>query len=354
MTTDLTTLDAATVFAEDMPDHAETVEQYAAAGLTRPEAFQLEARAARIITIGRRGILEIGQELLAARQEAKHGTWGTFLVRCGVEERTAQNYMRVAERFSDKPEMISALPPTALYALAAPSADPAVVGEIVEEVQAGSRPTVQEVKERLTPTPPAAPAIPHLPPDFREAQKRAEKIGLTLAMDMHGAFSLLNDRGSGVSHYREWPAMLEHLDHMERAHAEEAAERRARPQAAPPALTPRPTPTPTPAAAGEEEIAAAAPPAPPPVLTPLPSAAPVGAAVSMEVQARKILIAKQALLAETLALIEAELARTEGPTIVVRQADAEQAARLFLTNPALGGAAAMLAFAATVESEVEA
>ena len=69
-----------------------------------------------------------------------------------------------------------------------------------------------------------------------------------------------------------------------------------------------------------------------------------------DLQARKLLAAKRALLAATLARIDGELAaQPPGPVIVIRQAEADAAAALFANNSALGGAAAMLAFSASVE-----
>lgn len=352
MTTDALTItdrmidEQSAVFAEDLPDHAGQIDRYAAAGLTRPQAFSLEAHAAKIISSGRRTILEIGRELLSAREIAQYGTWGPFLARCGLEERTAQNYMNVARQFGDKPEMISALPATALYALAAPTADPVVVGEIVTEVRAGAAPTVAEVKQRLTPAPAAD--MPHLPADFRTQQRRAERLGLHLDMDAHGRFSCRNAGGSGVMHYT-WEQIKTHLGNQERAAAERAAEQARR--SAPPTLAPRPAPTPTPPA--DEEIATAAPPAPAPppvVLTPL-APAPTPTPGGVDLQAHKALVAQRALLAGTLALIDAELAGRMGPTIVVQQSHVDAAARLFLANPAFKAAAAMLAFSAVVEGE---
>lgn len=273
MTTELTITDrqideSSAVFAEDLPGHTEQIDRYAAAGLTRPQGLELEAAAARIISAGRRTILQIGRDLLSARDIAQYGTWGPFLQRCGLEERTAQNYMNVARQFGDQPEMISALPATALYLMAAPTANPAVVGEIVTEVRAGAAPTVAEVKQRLAP--------------------------------------------------------------------------------------PAPPPAPPPIARAEEEIATAAPPAPAPLpveLTPL-APPPLPAAPSgFDLAAHKALVAQRALLAGTLALIDAELAGGMGPTIVVQQSHVDAAARLFLTNPAFKAAAAMLAFSAVVEGE---
>ena len=74
-------------------------------------------------------------------------------------------------------------------------------------------------------------------------------------------------------------------------------------------------------------------------------------AVDAELQVHKALVAQRALLAGTLALIDAELATRMGPTIVVQQQHVDAAARLFLTNPAFKAAAAMLAFSAQVEGD---
>jgi hypothetical protein len=338
MTTDMIVdLDKATTYAEDLPDHTGQLSRYTAAGLAEKVAWSLEARAAKIISIGRRGILEMGQELLAAREEASHGTWTAFLARCGIEERTARNYMSVAERFGDKPEIISDLSPTSLYALAAPSADPIVVQEIITEMKRGApAPTVAQVKERLAPAPPPADGAPHLPPDFAAAQAQAKKLGLYLSMGASGRFTLIYESTRAVAGTAEtWPQALAILTERER-------------QAAAPAPTQA-----TLLGGDDQEIAAAAPAPPPPTiaLTPLPPALPGLASMSIGVDARKLLVSKRMLLQAALHLIEDELARTTGPLISFPAERALEAARLFVANPALGGAAAMLAFSAVVEQE---
>ena len=101
--------------------------------------------------------------------------------------------------------------------------------------------------------------------------------------------------------------------------------------------------------AADEEIATAAPPPPPVVLTPLAPAPTPTPGGGVDLQVHKALVAQRALLAGTLALIDAELAGRLGPVVVVQQAHVDAAARLFLTNPAFKAAAAMLAFSAQVE-----
>lgn len=344
MTTDLITvdLDRATTYAEELPDHTAQLARYEAAGLSAPAAWSLEARAAKIITIGRRGILEIGQELLAARAEAQYGTWGAFLIRCGVEERTAQNYMHVAEQFGDKPEMISALPATALYALAAPSADPVVVAEVVEEVRQGTPPSPAEIKQRLAP-PDGIDRTPRsTPPDLVQA-------GLSLMLDRNGWKIISTTNGAPQT-----PTPYLNSD---------SAIAFARQRLMPPEDTSIASQQiEAPARDEPEEIATAAltptlPPALPARPTALPPALPgVGATIGqgMAAETRKLLVSKRMLLQATLHLVEEELAHSAGPLISFPVERAVEAARLFLNNPALGGAAAMLAFSATVESEVSA
>lgn len=121
-------------------------------------------------------------------------------------------------------------------------------------------------------------------------------------------------------------------------------------QVRPKPATPPPQPATLPPTLPTAPAAATPAPALPPALPSLTAAVAAG----VDVQARKLLVAKHALLAAALDLVGQELARTSGQTIVVQQDRAVEAARLFVNNPALGGAAAMLAFSAVVEEEVAA
>src|ERR1051326_6685695 len=70
-------------------------------------------------------IIEVGNDLIAAKEALPHGRFGHWLrAEFAWTERTAQNFIAVAERFGPKSEMISDLKiePTAAYLLAAPSA----------------------------------------------------------------------------------------------------------------------------------------------------------------------------------------------------------------------------------------
>jgi hypothetical protein len=79
-----------------------------------------------------------------------HGTFGLWIAaEFQWSERTAYNYMDAADFLEDKPATVAILPPAIIYALAAKTADPDVVREVIEQVDAGARPTTQEIRDRL-------------------------------------------------------------------------------------------------------------------------------------------------------------------------------------------------------------
>jgi hypothetical protein len=66
-----------------------------------------------------------------------------------MSDRTALNYIRLAEWSEDKPEIISDLPPTAIYLLAAPSTPEPAKEQIINRVQAGEVVRVDDVKKAV-------------------------------------------------------------------------------------------------------------------------------------------------------------------------------------------------------------
>jgi hypothetical protein len=71
------------------------------------------------------GIIVVGQDLIGVKEALPHGQFGPWLLaEFGWTERTARNFIAVAETFGPKTEMIFDLriEPTAAYLLAAPSA----------------------------------------------------------------------------------------------------------------------------------------------------------------------------------------------------------------------------------------
>jgi hypothetical protein len=97
-------------------------------------------------------IIEVGKDLLAVREAIPHGQFGPWLAaEFGWTERTARNFMAVAEHFGPKTEIISDLTiqPTAAYLLAAPSAPDEAREAAIERAEAGEQITTAVAKEIL-------------------------------------------------------------------------------------------------------------------------------------------------------------------------------------------------------------
>ncbi len=97
-------------------------------------------------------IIEVGNEFLAVKEALPHGQFGPWLrAEFGWTDRTAQNFMAVAEAFGPKTEMISDLTiqPTAAYLLAAPSAPGEALQQAIERAEAGEEITSAVAKKIL-------------------------------------------------------------------------------------------------------------------------------------------------------------------------------------------------------------
>src|SRR3954470_3532232 len=81
-------------------------------------------------------ILETGRDLLAIKERLEHGRFLAWIdAEFGMTPRTAQRYMSAAAVLGDKSDIVSFLPPTTIYQLAAPSMPPPVREEIVERIE---------------------------------------------------------------------------------------------------------------------------------------------------------------------------------------------------------------------------
>lgn len=105
-------------------------------------------------------ILDIGQKLIEVKARIGHGHFGAWLAaEFDWSQDTANNFIRVAQRFSDIPK-ISEFAPSALYLLAAPSTPEPARLEALERAEAGeaiSYSTAREiVAEHRQVAPPAA------------------------------------------------------------------------------------------------------------------------------------------------------------------------------------------------------
>jgi hypothetical protein len=97
-------------------------------------------------------IIAVGNDLLSVKESLDHGQFLPWLrAEFGWTERTARNFMAVAEQFGPKSEMISDLKiaPTAAYLLAAPSAPDEARQKAVERAEAGEHITPKLAKEIL-------------------------------------------------------------------------------------------------------------------------------------------------------------------------------------------------------------
>src|SRR5262249_3346582 len=93
-------------------------------------------------------IIEVGNDLLAVKEALPHGQFLPWLkAEFGWSERTAQNFMSVAEQF--KSAKIADLPiqPSAAYLLAAPSVPDEARQKAVEKAEAGEEITFAAARE---------------------------------------------------------------------------------------------------------------------------------------------------------------------------------------------------------------
>jgi hypothetical protein len=98
------------------------------------------------------GLIEIGKDLQTVKEALPHGQFTPWLkAEFGWSERTAQNFMSVAERFGPKTEIIADLTiqPTAAYLLAAPSVPDEARVKAIERAQAGEQITTALARKIL-------------------------------------------------------------------------------------------------------------------------------------------------------------------------------------------------------------
>jgi hypothetical protein len=105
-------------------------------------ACNLREQAIRIRTrIGKatQDLIDIGRDLLAAKKHLlDHGEFIKWVEsEVGIARRTAQAYMAIAKLADAKGAAIALLPPTTVHRLAAKSAPPEVVSEVVAKAESG-------------------------------------------------------------------------------------------------------------------------------------------------------------------------------------------------------------------------
>ncbi|WP_336489579.1 DUF3102 domain-containing protein [Methylobacterium nigriterrae] len=107
-------------------------------GQLEPEVAQ-EARsvAARYRSRVQAYVIDTGRDLLAMKERLDHGQFLSWVkAEMGLTPRTAQNFMQAAAQLGHKCEIVSHLPPTTLYRLAASSTPAHVREDIVRRLEA--------------------------------------------------------------------------------------------------------------------------------------------------------------------------------------------------------------------------
>lgn len=95
-----------------------------------------------------RDLFIIGQRLIFVKEKLPHGQWSHWLdEEFGLSDRMARNFMHVARRLGPKTEKFSVLAPSALYELAAPSTDAAVIERVEARIDQDDPPTLSEVRD---------------------------------------------------------------------------------------------------------------------------------------------------------------------------------------------------------------
>jgi hypothetical protein len=98
-------------------------------------------------------IIEIGNDLLAVKEALEHGQFGPWLkAEFGWSERTAQNFMSVAERFQSAKIAELPIQPSAAYFLAAPSVPDEARQVAVQKAEAGEEITLGTAQEIVAQT----------------------------------------------------------------------------------------------------------------------------------------------------------------------------------------------------------
>ena len=142
------------------------------------EEISLGQRADRIRQLQadiQRGIIEIGHELIAAKKQVGHGDWGAWLDKeFKWTDRTARNFMAIAERFGNRKSISVFSPTTLIKMLALPEGDEekfidaqAAAGKPVEKQSAREvQRNVSQWKQRQSPKKDSGNAAPvvELPP----------------------------------------------------------------------------------------------------------------------------------------------------------------------------------------------
>lgn len=96
-------------------------------------------------------MFEIGEELVAIKAKLDHGEFGKWVkASLNIDERTAQRYMSVVEKFDGgKYDTVSVLPMTVIQKLAAPTVPDVLRDQVLAEIGAGNTPAPKDILFRI-------------------------------------------------------------------------------------------------------------------------------------------------------------------------------------------------------------
>jgi hypothetical protein len=95
-------------------------------------------------------IFVIGKELTATKSMLPHGQYTRWLdIEFGLSERMAQRFVNVYARLGAKTDIMSVLPPTTLYLLAAPSTPDEAIQAVEQQLDRGERISVATVQRLI-------------------------------------------------------------------------------------------------------------------------------------------------------------------------------------------------------------
>jgi hypothetical protein len=91
-------------------------------------------------------IIATGAALMRVKDVIPHGEFGKWLAtEFGWSERTAQNYMRVADEFGENPQRVADLPLRCVYLISATSTPESARDQVLELIKNGDRPTERQI-----------------------------------------------------------------------------------------------------------------------------------------------------------------------------------------------------------------
>ncbi len=140
--------------ADGMPIEAAARFDYAALGVQTARVVRVSAeRIRQLVKRSLDDIVEIGAELISVKQTLPHGQFGPWLdSEFGWKERSARNFMNVAQRFKSASVADLEVDLTAAYLLAAPSTQERVRAVALERAEHGEHITNATVQDIIAET----------------------------------------------------------------------------------------------------------------------------------------------------------------------------------------------------------